>query len=75
MAQEEILKFLEDNKQTPVHFTANEISQRLFNTTNDRKVRRALRGLVAYGEIEIKFKRVQYGFIPCYRLVEKNTKK
>ena len=74
MAQEEIISFLQSKAKEDISFTAKEISQKVFGTPNDRKVRRALRGLVAFDQVHISFKRVRYGFIPTYKIMETKTK-
>jgi len=80
MAQEEIIKWLEDKrKENEEYYSRKDICQAIYKNPNDLKGIRALRRLVAYDEIEIKFKLCERGgltggFMPCYRAKKEESK-
>ena len=74
ICQDEILNYLNDKRKEGIdtYFTRAEIEKQLYPNNQNNKVKRALRQLVSYGEIEITFKIISKGgltggFTPCYR--------
>jgi hypothetical protein len=76
ICQEEIIQWLNDKLKagSKDYFTRKEISLALYKEECP-KVKRALRQLTAYGEIDIHFQLAKKGglvggFMPCYRAKE-----
>ena len=76
MGQEQIFNWLrEKRKQSERHYSSIQIREGLNNEINQSSVTRALRCLVLYGEIEIKFIKITQngfcnGYKPFYRAKE-----
>ena len=79
MGQQEILKFLiNKRKVNNNYYNRVEIEQEAGLQMNRVSINRALRSLVAYGEVDIKFKKTIYngccnGFKPTYRAKLEDT--